>query len=199
MLFNKIAKTFCIFTLGFSIFVGLAASANEATTTASASASASASLLAAPVDFTKSMSSEIGMTISSLNRGSVFTSLAVNREFGDWFTGGLRALVPTEFNRETQTYVFQAYGRFPILNNENVIYFEPQISQGYLSSKTDASPFWLVGAAYGYNRRFTGNFTAGANVGVDFSTWRISESEEGTSSGQRTLYSRIGLTGGYYF
>ncbi len=194
MQLSTVTRVFVAMALGFS---GASAFANTESASAMASTSTSTSVLATPVDFTKTMSSEIGMTVSSINRGSVFTSLAVNREFGDWFTGGLRALVPTEFSRETQTYVLQAYGRFPILNNENVIYFEPQISQGFLSGNTDTSPFWLVGAAYGYNRRFAGNFTAGASVGVDFSSWRISE--EGTSAGQRSLYSRIGLTGGYFF
>jgi hypothetical protein len=191
MQMSRIARFFAVVSIGLAVFAGTLAFANEGASTTSAS------ILATPVDFTKTMSSEIGMTVSSLNRGSVFTSLSINREFGNWFTGGLRALVPTEFNREAQTYIFQAYGRLPILNNENVIYFEPQISQGYLSSNSDASSFWLIGAAYGYNRRFSDNFTVGANVGVDFSTWRISE--EGYGVGQRSFYSRIGLTGGYYF
>jgi hypothetical protein len=154
------------------------------------------SALKTPVNFTNSMSTEVGFTLSSINRGSTLTSVALNREFGSWFTGGIRALLPAQFSNETQTYAAQIYGRFPILNNENVIYFEPQISQGIFSDKNDMKPFAFLGLAYGYTRRFAGNFNAGINVGIDYSTARVTDEGLLNSSG---VFSRMGLTGGYYF
>lgn len=191
MRLRLLALCVVVFFMSFAFLTGEPAKAADGVT--------SMPLFSAPFDYGKVNTTEIGMTFSSLNRGSTFTTLALSREFGDWFTGGVRALVPAQFLRDTQIYAVQAYGRFPLVNNENVIYFEPQVSQGYFTGLEESRPFMLIGAAYGYTRRFNGSFTAGVNMGVDYSNSRIMNDGISADTDQRSLYSRVGITGGYYF
>lgn len=164
----------------------LAASENSLVTT----------LRSGPVDFDKVKSLEVGIQISSINSGSALTNLAFNHEFGDWFTGGIRALLPLEFGRPTQTFMGQLYGRFPLINTEDVVFIEPAVTQGFFSGD-NSSPFWMLGASYSYFHRFGGDFIAGANIGADFSPSRIAGDRFYSSNG--TVYSHLTITGGYYW
>jgi len=149
------------------------------------------------IDFSKTKSLEAGMMISSLNSGTAFAQVAFNHEFGDWFTGGVRGLLPLDVTRSTKTYAAQFYGRFPLINTEDVAFIEPTVSQGFFSGRDSSSPFWMLGASYGYFRRLGGDYTAGFNFGADYSPSRVAGDK--LVAGSSSIYTHITVTGGFYW
>ncbi|MBX3020852.1 MAG: hypothetical protein KF799_04185 [Bdellovibrionales bacterium] len=150
------------------------------------------------IDFTKNNFTEVGFSMSSINNGSRFTNMVIAHDFANGFTLGARGLIPIDYGRGSETYMGQVFGRFPILNAENIIYIEAAITQGFFNADTlnGTDPFAMLGATYGYARRFKNDFSAGLALGVDWSTSRISRDIIVSSS---SLVNHVTLTGGYYF
>lgn len=138
---------------------------------------------------------EVGYMVSSLNSGSNFANISILREIADQMELGLRGLVPIDFDRETQVYMGQIFLRYNLVNAENVFYLEGSIFQGMLTD-LNSSLFAGFGGTYGYRRSFTPELSAGVNIGVDYSSSRITDNR---FESQWTLISRLGLVGAYNF
>lgn len=150
-----------------------------------------------PVDFSKNNFTEIGYQLSSINNGSSYTNLALAHDFDNGFTLGVRGSLPMEFTRESQTYLGQVFGRFPLMNAENILYIELTAGSGmFTGDQVSNRVFGMVGGTYGYVRRFPGDFSAGLNVGVNYATSRITKDVFVSRS---TIVNHIAFTGGYYF
>ena len=113
---------------------------------------------------------EAGFAVSSINDGSSFFTAAINHEFSNWFTLGLRGLLPMAFDEKAQVYEVQASARINLLNEENVIYGEGQLTQGFFNGDYDTQPFGMVGVSAGYSRKLPEGFTFGVSYGIDYSS-----------------------------
>lgn len=140
---------------------------------------------------------EAGFQISSINSGSTFLTASVYREFAQWFSLGLRGMVPVEFDSEEQVYGVSLAPRFNILNNENIIYGEGQLTQGFFNDTFDTTPFVLMGVSAGYAHKFVNGLTIGVSYGIDYSQSRIRYGA--LYSNTDSLYNKLCMTGGYYF
>jgi hypothetical protein len=124
-----------------------------------------------------------------------FTCIA--REFASWFTVGLRGLVPFAFDEDAQIYGVQLAPRINVLNDDNVVYGEGQLTQGFFNDAFDTTPFIMMGVSAGYAHKFVNGLTIGVSYGIDYSQSRIRDGVlfESTDS----LYNKLAMTGGYYF
>jgi hypothetical protein len=143
---------------------------------------------------------EVGAEVSAINNGTSFASLSLAREMGDWFTGGIRALLPINSARETQVFLGQVFGRFPMLNDVNQIYIEARLSLGVADGAVTAAgmsnSLYAMGASYCYRHHFSSNLTAGADLGADMFGQTLSHNEIVSGA---PLESHFSLVGGYYF
>jgi hypothetical protein len=140
---------------------------------------------------------EGGFTMSSINDGSMFLNACIAREFASWFTVGLRGLVPFAFDEDAQIYGVQLAPRINVLNDDNVVYGEGQLTQGFFNDAFDTTPFIMMGVSAGYAHKFVNGLTIGVSYGIDYSQSRIRDGVlfESTDS----LYNKLAMTGGYYF
>ncbi len=143
----------------------------------------------------KTMATEFGIMSSSINSGTRFANVGIMRQWQNGFELGVRGLMPVDFERETQTYMGQLFMRFDFVNAVNVMFLETSLFQGFFSD-FGTTAFAGFGATYGYRRELMNDFTAGVNIGVDWSTSRISRDNISDVS---ALYSRLGVVGGYNF
>jgi hypothetical protein len=138
---------------------------------------------------------EVGYMVTSLNSGTNFANVGILRRISENFELGLRGLVPIDFDRQNQIYIGQAFVRYDMVNAENVFYLEGSLFQGMLTDySTDL--FAGFGGTYGYRRAFTEELSAGANIGVDYSSGRIVDDRLNYNW---TLMSRLGIVGAYNF
>lgn len=139
---------------------------------------------------------EAGFTVSSINSGSTFIAATINHEFSDWFTMGLRGLVPMAFDEKAQVYEVQGLMRVNLLNEDNVIYGEGQLTQGFFNGDYDTTPFVMMGVSAGYARKLPEGFSVGVSYGIDYSTTRVRDSRAYETN---SLYNKLAFIGGFYF
>jgi hypothetical protein len=139
---------------------------------------------------------EAGFMVSSINSGSSFVTATIGHEFSEWFTLGLRGLVPLAFDEKAQVYEVQANARINLLNDENVIYGEGQLTQGFFNGDYDTEPFGMIGVSAGYARKLPEGFSVGVSYGIDYSSSRVRDSRIYELN---SIYNKLALTGGYYF
>ena len=144
----------------------------------------------------KSNLTEGGFNYTSLNEGSMFSTVAVIHEFDNGFALGARGFFPMQYTKQSQAYMGQAVARFILLNEIDQMFIEGTLAQGFFNGTKDGVPFVTLGSDYGYMHKFTDKLAAGGSLGLDYSNQRITQD---TVTGQRTLYSKISLYGTYYF
>lgn len=154
------------------------------------------------VDFSKNNTTEFGFQLSSINTGTRFANIAVTHDFQSGLTIGGRGLMPVDYASESQTYIGQVFTRFPLMNNENILYIETALSAGVFSNaetpeiSSDNTTFMMLGASYGYTRRFGREFSAGIALGVDWTGSRMIHDQVVSRS---TIVNHATINGGYYF
>lgn len=140
---------------------------------------------------------EIGMEYSSINNGTPYATVGLIHEFSNGFSLGVRGDLPLQFASQSNSYIGQILGRFMLMNEINQMYLEPVLGEAFFNGVGPATNFAMFGLGYGYNRVLMKDLVVGAHVGVDYASARVVG--DNVYSGERTFYSRIGLSGSYYF
>lgn len=140
---------------------------------------------------------ELGMEYSSINNGTPYASIGLIHDFANGFSVGARGDMPLRFNSQSNSYLLQILGRFMMMNTVNQMYLEPTLTEAVFNGNNGAINFLMTGLNFGYNRVIAKDLIVGAHIGVDYASDRISQDQIFAS--ERTLYSKLGVAGSYYF
>lgn len=142
-------------------------------------------------------SMEPSISLSSMNGGSKFMSIAMVADLLSWFSVGVEGDLPTDFEKQEQFYMARLLNRVYFLKSMNELYFQTSVSQGFFNGSNDSGTFGSVGGLVGYMRTLTKDWEIGGRAGVQVMNARF---ENGTLINDRhTLNSRLTFVGAYRF
>lgn len=151
---------------------------------------------AATVSTEKANLTEAGFHYSSINDGSAFATVGLIHEFANGFALGMRGFLPMQYTKQSQAYMGQLVSRFILLNENDQMYIEGTMAQGFFNGTYSGMPFVTIGADYGYSHKINNQIALGGSLGIDYSNQRITQDD---MTNRRTLYSKFSLNGSYYF
>jgi hypothetical protein len=119
-----------------------------------------------------SMSSEVGMTMSSLADGTNFASVALLGDLEDAiFQFGARGLLPLEFDNDARVFGVEVVSRWVFNRTLNRMYLEGVLTQNLYDEKNSEliqAEHATLGLSYGYFRKVMRDIELGASLGLDY-------------------------------
>ena len=140
---------------------------------------------------------ESSVSFSTINESSRFMSVAIVADFLPWFSIGVEGDLPTDFEKQEQFYMARLLSRVYLLKNNNEVYIQPSVSQGFFNSVGDSGRFESLGLLFGYMRTLTNDWEFGGKLGTQLVNTKF---ENGNISARENVFnSRFSVVGAYRF